>query len=116
VQERQHAFKSLGLVFGLIALFLAIGHWKAEPQRWDDWQVRLRSAFVGAGPSGVVGMCPAVRGQRRVCGGLISGCGSASLHDGRAVAVPGSRANGCCLKQQYQNAARLRVFLTSNKA
>ena len=34
-QERQHAFKSLGLVFGLLALFLAINHWKGEPQPWD---------------------------------------------------------------------------------
>jgi hypothetical protein len=33
VQERQHPFKSLGLVFGLIALFLTIGHWKGEPRR-----------------------------------------------------------------------------------
>jgi hypothetical protein len=35
VQERQHPFKSLGLVFGLIVFFLAIGRWKGEPQRWD---------------------------------------------------------------------------------
>jgi hypothetical protein len=36
VQHSQHPFKSLGLVFGLVALFLAIRHWKGEPQRWDD--------------------------------------------------------------------------------
>jgi hypothetical protein len=36
VQERQHPFKSLGLVFGLIALFLTISHLKGEPRRWDD--------------------------------------------------------------------------------
>jgi hypothetical protein len=35
VQERQHPFKSLGLVFGLLAFFLAINRWKGEPQRWD---------------------------------------------------------------------------------
>jgi len=33
VQERQHPFKSLGLVFGLLAFFLAINRWKGEPRR-----------------------------------------------------------------------------------
>jgi hypothetical protein len=35
VQERQHPFKSLGLVFGLLTFFLAINRWKGEPRRWD---------------------------------------------------------------------------------
>jgi len=35
VQERQHPFKSLALIFGLVAFFLTINRWKGEPQRWD---------------------------------------------------------------------------------
>jgi hypothetical protein len=31
VREREHPFQSLGLVFGLLALYVAIGHWKGEP-------------------------------------------------------------------------------------
>jgi hypothetical protein len=31
VKEREHPFQSLGLVFGLLALYLAIAHWKGEP-------------------------------------------------------------------------------------
>lgn len=34
VQERRHPLQSLGLVFGLIAIFMAT--WKGEPQRWED--------------------------------------------------------------------------------
>ena len=30
VQELQHPFKSLGLVFGLLAFFLAISRWKGH--------------------------------------------------------------------------------------
>jgi hypothetical protein len=36
VNERSHAFLSLGLVFGVIAVCMAIRHWKGEPQRSDD--------------------------------------------------------------------------------
>jgi hypothetical protein len=36
VNERSHPFQSLGLVFGLPAILLAIRHWKGEPQRSDD--------------------------------------------------------------------------------
>ena len=31
VKERAHPFQSLGLVFGLLALYLAIVRWKGEP-------------------------------------------------------------------------------------
>jgi len=33
--ERDHPLQSLGLVFGLIALYLAIVHWKGEPNDRD---------------------------------------------------------------------------------
>lgn len=36
VQQREHPLQSLGLVFGLLAVFLAIRSWKGEPERWDD--------------------------------------------------------------------------------
>ena len=35
VSERDHPLQSLGLVFGLIALYLAIAHWKGEPNDRD---------------------------------------------------------------------------------
>lgn len=35
VSERKHPLQSLGLVFGLLALYVAIGHWKGEPNNWD---------------------------------------------------------------------------------
>jgi hypothetical protein len=34
VNEREHPLQSLGLVFGLFALYLAIAHWKGEPNNW----------------------------------------------------------------------------------
>jgi hypothetical protein len=38
VDERKHPLRFLGLTFGLLALFVAIVHWKSEPKRkfWDD--------------------------------------------------------------------------------
>ena len=36
VRELAHPFKSLELVFGLLVLHLAIGHWKGEPNNLDD--------------------------------------------------------------------------------
>jgi hypothetical protein len=36
VGEREHPLLFLGLVFGTLALFLAIRYWKGEPQRWND--------------------------------------------------------------------------------
>ena len=35
VNEREHPLQSLGLVFGLLALYVAIAHWKGEPNNWD---------------------------------------------------------------------------------
>jgi hypothetical protein len=35
VRERAHPFTSLGLVFGLIVLTVAVGHWKGEPNSWE---------------------------------------------------------------------------------
>ena len=34
--ERAHPFQSIGLVFGLIALYVAIAHWKGEPNEWGS--------------------------------------------------------------------------------
>jgi hypothetical protein len=36
VNEREHQFRSLGLVFGSLALYVAIAHWKGEPNNWND--------------------------------------------------------------------------------
>ena len=36
VQQGEHPLQSLGLVFGLIAIFMAVRSWKGEPQRWND--------------------------------------------------------------------------------
>jgi hypothetical protein len=35
VSEREHPLQSLGLVFGLLAFYVAISHWKGEPNNWD---------------------------------------------------------------------------------
>jgi hypothetical protein len=35
-KDSQHPLWGLGLFFGLIAVFMAIRHWKGAPQRWDD--------------------------------------------------------------------------------
>jgi hypothetical protein len=35
VRQRSHPFQSLGLVFGLFAIYVAIVHWKGEPNDWD---------------------------------------------------------------------------------
>jgi hypothetical protein len=34
--DSQHPLQGLGLLFGLMAVFMAIRSWKGEPQRWDD--------------------------------------------------------------------------------
>ena len=31
MRERQHGFQTLGLFFGMLALLLAVHHWKGEP-------------------------------------------------------------------------------------
>jgi len=36
VREPAHPFKSLGLFFGLLVLFLAVRYWKGEPNSWDE--------------------------------------------------------------------------------
>jgi hypothetical protein len=36
VREPRHPWQSLGLVFGLLALSVAITHWKGEPDSWAD--------------------------------------------------------------------------------
>jgi hypothetical protein len=35
-KDSQHPLQGLGLLLGLIAVFMAIRSWKGEPQRWDD--------------------------------------------------------------------------------
>ncbi len=35
-KDSQHPLWGSGLFFGLIAVSLAIRHWKSAPQRWDD--------------------------------------------------------------------------------
>jgi len=34
VRSHEHPFRSLGLVFGLLAFFILIRHWKGEPGPW----------------------------------------------------------------------------------
>jgi hypothetical protein len=34
--DSQHPLQSLGLLFGMMAVFIAIHSWKGEPQRRDD--------------------------------------------------------------------------------
>jgi hypothetical protein len=34
--DSQHPLLGLGLLFGMITVFMAIRSWKGEPQRWDD--------------------------------------------------------------------------------
>jgi hypothetical protein len=38
VNERKHPLRFLGLTLGLLAVYVAIVHWKSEPKRkfWDD--------------------------------------------------------------------------------
>ena len=36
MRERRHPFLSLGLVFGLLAIFMSIRSWKGQPRRLDD--------------------------------------------------------------------------------
>jgi hypothetical protein len=36
VRQRAHPFQSLGLLFGLLALYVTISHWKGEPNHWND--------------------------------------------------------------------------------
>ena len=36
VRQHAHPFQSLGLVFGLLALYVTIGHWKGEPNNWNE--------------------------------------------------------------------------------
>jgi hypothetical protein len=38
VDERKHPLRFLGLTLGLLALYVAVVHWKSEPKRkfWDD--------------------------------------------------------------------------------
>ena len=35
VNEHEHPFQSLGLVFGVFASYLVIAHWKGEPNSRD---------------------------------------------------------------------------------
>jgi hypothetical protein len=35
VNEREHPFQSLGLIFGVFASYLVITHWKGEPDNKD---------------------------------------------------------------------------------
>ena len=35
VNERAHPLQSLGLIFGLLVLYVAIVHWKGEPNHWE---------------------------------------------------------------------------------
>jgi hypothetical protein len=34
--DSHHPIAGLGLVFGLLVIYMAIKRWKGEPQRWDD--------------------------------------------------------------------------------
>jgi hypothetical protein len=34
--DSHHPMTGLGLVFGLLVIYMAIKRWKGEPQRWDD--------------------------------------------------------------------------------
>lgn len=35
IRSREHGLQGLGIFFGMLALLLAIRHWKGERKRWD---------------------------------------------------------------------------------
>jgi hypothetical protein len=35
-RDSQHPLLGLGLMFGMLAVWIAIRSWKGEPRRWDD--------------------------------------------------------------------------------